>query len=71
MSSAAETEVGALFINSRKTVGLQTALQEMGHSQPPTPIMTDNSTSSGIVNSSIKQHRSRAIDMHFYWVKDR
>eukprot|EP00957_Ditylum_brightwellii_P107445 8197854-Ditylum_brightwellii.AAC.1 len=43
----------------------------MGHPQPPTPIMTDNSTASGIVNSSIKQHWSRAIDMRFYWVKDR
>eukprot|EP00957_Ditylum_brightwellii_P049420 3749525-Ditylum_brightwellii.AAC.1 len=71
MSSAAEAEVGTLFINSRAAVGLQTVLQEMGHPQPPIPIMTDNSTASGIVNSSIKQHRSKAIDMRFYWVKDR
>jgi hypothetical protein len=71
MSSAAEAEVGSLFINSRAAVGLRSALQEMGHPQPPTPIMTDNSTASGIVNSSIKQRRSRAIDMRFYWVKDR
>eukprot|EP00957_Ditylum_brightwellii_P072206 5489128-Ditylum_brightwellii.AAC.1 len=71
MSSAAEAEVGALFINSKAVVGLRIALQEMGHPQPPTPIMTDNSTASGIANSSIKQRRSRAIDMRFYWVKDR
>eukprot|EP00957_Ditylum_brightwellii_P085263 6484506-Ditylum_brightwellii.AAC.1 len=71
MSSSAEAKVGALFINSKAAVGLRTALQEMGHPQPPTPIMTDNSTASEIVNSSIKQRRSRAINMRLYWVKDR
>eukprot|EP00957_Ditylum_brightwellii_P108760 8296561-Ditylum_brightwellii.AAC.1 len=71
MSSAAEAEVGALFINIKAAFGLRIALQEMGHPQPPTPIITDNSTASRIVNSSIKQGRSRAIDMRFYWVKDR
>eukprot|EP00957_Ditylum_brightwellii_P079893 6076445-Ditylum_brightwellii.AAC.1 len=67
MASAAEAEVGALFINSKAAVGLRLVLKGMGHPQPPTPSMTDNSTASGIVKTSIKQRRSRAIDMQLYW----
>jgi hypothetical protein len=43
----------------------------MGWPQPATPIQTDNSTACGIANDTIKQQRSRAIDMRFYWVRDR
>ena len=71
MASAAEAKVGALYTNARKGEELRTALEEMGHPQPPTPIMTDNTTANGIVNDTVKQRRSRAIDMRFYWLKDR
>jgi hypothetical protein len=43
----------------------------MGHSQPPTPMATDNNTASGIVTDTVKQKRSKAIDMRFYWIRDR
>ena len=36
-----------------------------------TPIQTDNSCAEGIVNDTVKQRRSKAIDMRFYWVRDR
>jgi hypothetical protein len=71
MASASEAEVGALSVNGQTAEVLRTTLQEMGHPQPPTPIQTDNSTAFGIVNSSIRQWRSRAMDMRFYWVRDR
>ena len=71
MSSAAEAEIGALFINAREATVLRMALIEMGHPQPATPIATDNSTAAGIMNKSVKQVRSKAIDMRFYWVRDR
>eukprot|EP00957_Ditylum_brightwellii_P179984 13709668-Ditylum_brightwellii.AAC.1 len=32
--------------------------------------MTDNTTANRIVNGNIKQRRSRAIGMQFYWLKD-
>ena len=50
---------------------MRTTLAELGHPQPPTPIRTDNSTANGIVNSTIRQNRSKAIDMCFYWLRDR
>jgi hypothetical protein len=71
MSSAARAEVGALFVNTKEAVPLQTALIEMGHLQPATLVQTDNSTAFGIVHNAIKQVRSKAMDMRFYWVQDR
>jgi hypothetical protein len=43
----------------------------MGHPQPPTPVTCDNSTAVGIANQTIKQRRSKAIDMQYYWLQDR
>ena len=37
----------------------------MSHPQQPTPIQVDNSTAVGIANKSIKQKRSKAMDMRF------
>lgn len=71
MASAAEAEVGALFMNARLAASMRVTLEELGHSQPATPMKTDNSTANGIMNGTIKQQRSKAIDMRFYWLKDR
>eukprot|EP00978_Attheya_sp_CCMP212_P032512 scaffold127403_cov54-Attheya_sp.AAC.5 len=43
----------------------------MKHPQPPTPVATDNSAAESVLNGTAKQKRSRAIDMQFYWVRDR
>eukprot|EP00957_Ditylum_brightwellii_P057751 4378532-Ditylum_brightwellii.AAC.1 len=59
MALSAEAELGALFINTKKVKELRTTLEEIGHVQPPTPIMTDNSTACGIINGTMKQHRTR------------
>ena len=42
MSSAAESELGSLYINARKAVEERNILEELGHPQPPPPIQTDN-----------------------------
>jgi len=70
-SSAAEAETAGLFTNMKEATILRTILKEMGHPQPPTPIQVDNSTACGIANNNIKLQRSKAIDMRFYWVRDR
>eukprot|EP00957_Ditylum_brightwellii_P010101 763350-Ditylum_brightwellii.AAC.1 len=53
MASAAEVELGALFVNAKEAAALRVTLKELGHLQPATPIQVDNSTAYGIVNSSI------------------
>jgi hypothetical protein len=65
MSSAAEAEIGAVFINTKEGAVLRTTLEELGHKQPPTPMETDNTTATGNSNGTIKQKRTKAIDMRF------
>jgi hypothetical protein len=71
LGSAAESEMGSLHHNAQEACGLRVALMEMGHPQPPTTIQVDNSTAAGIANNSVKQKRSKAMDMRFYWIQDR
>jgi hypothetical protein len=69
MSSTAEAELGALYINAREAVPQQTA--EMGHKQPQTPMQTNNTTALGVVNNNIQPRRTKAMDMRFHWLRDR
>jgi hypothetical protein len=71
MSLAEEAEIGAVFINAKEGAVFRTTLQELGHPQPPTPMDTDNTTATGYINVTIKQKRTKAMDMRFYWIKDR
>jgi hypothetical protein len=68
MSSAAEAELGALYINASEAVPMRKLLTEMGHKQPKTPIQTDNTTACGVVNNSIQPRRTKAMDMRFHWL---
>lgn len=58
-------------MNAQQACALRTTLNDMGYPQPATPIQTDNSVAQGIINDTVKQKRSKAIDMRFYWLKDR
>ena len=42
MASAAEAEVGALFHNAQDACPIRATLEFLGHSQPATPVQTDN-----------------------------
>jgi hypothetical protein len=55
VASAAESEVGACFHNAQSGAPLRVTLTELGHTQPPTPLRTDNSTAFVILNETIKQ----------------
>ena len=69
-ASAAEAELGALFLNAQEARILRLTLAEMGHPQPPTPVHVDNSTCIGIVNNTIKRQQSRAMEMRYFWLLD-
>jgi hypothetical protein len=71
MASAAEAEVGASFMAAQDGCPIRVILEELGHPQPPTPLQTDNSIAQGIINGTVKQKRSKALDMRFYWLQDR
>jgi hypothetical protein len=71
VASAAESEVGACFHNAQSGAPLGVTLTELGHTQPPTPLRTENSTAFSIVNETFKQKRSKAMDMRYHWLTDR
>ncbi len=70
MSSAAEAELGALFINAKEAVNIRQILAKMGHPQPPTLIQTDNSTAEGVINNKIQPKRTKLMDTQFHWLRD-
>ena len=49
---------------------MRTALEEMVHTNPQTPVAIDNYVSNIIVNETAKQKGSIEIYMQFYWVCD-
>ena len=71
MSSAAEAELGALYIMAREAVYIRQILQELGHKQPRTPMQTDNTTAEQIINNKVQPKRTKAMDMRFHWLRDR
>jgi hypothetical protein len=58
VASAAETEMGALFLNAKEGINIRNILREMGHPQPATPLQTDNTTAHAILRGTCKQQRS-------------
>jgi hypothetical protein len=67
MSSAAKSELAALFITARKMIPPHQTLIAMGWPQPKSPNQTDNSTAAGVTNKTIVPRRSKMMDMQFCW----
>ena len=65
MGSAAEAEVGGLYMNAQELSPMRTTLEELNHPQPPTPIQMDNIKADGIMNRTIKK-QSKAMDKRLY-----
>ena len=55
----------------REAVYIQIILEELGHTQPPTPLQTDNVMADTIINSKIQPKQTKAMDMRFHWLQDR
>ena len=69
-SSAAEAELGELFLNTKEARIVRLTLAKLVHPQPQTPIHIENTTAVGIVNNTIKRQQSRAIEMRYFWLLD-
>ena len=65
MSSAAEAELGALFINAKTAVSMRQTLIKLGHPQPHTPMQTDNATAQALLTNKILPKALKAMDMRF------
>ena len=71
ISSAAEAELCAPFINCREAITSLIVLEDMGHNQTPTPMHTYNMTAIGVVNNNIVSKIMKSIDMRINWLRCR
>ena len=62
MGSAAEAEVGGLYMNALDLLPIRTISEELDHPQPEILLKIDNSTSNRITNKTIKQRQSKVMD---------
>ena len=51
--SAADAEINALFINTRRAIPARNLLNEIGQKQPATQAQTDNTTALGFVTKNL------------------
>jgi hypothetical protein len=54
VASAAEAELGALFLNCKEGIISCMTLEELGHPQPKTPVHCNNATTVSIANNTVK-----------------
>jgi hypothetical protein len=71
VASAGEAEYGTAFIYAQHGVWFRQIATAMGHRQPATPILCDNKFAISLATDTIKQKRSKSIDMRFHWLRDR
>lgn len=71
VSSVCEGEVAAGFLLAQLAMPFRVNLYEMGYPQDRTLLTTDNQCAEGIANKSIKLKRSKAMDMRYFWLRDR
>jgi len=67
VASAAEAELGALFLNCQEGMIFKTTLEDLGHPQPKIRIHCDNATAIGITNNTINRQSSCAMKMKYFW----
>ena len=66
VASAAEAELGAIFLNCKEGKIVRLILEELGHKQPPTPMHCNNKTATGIATDKVKKQHSRSMEMRFF-----
>jgi hypothetical protein len=68
VASAAEAELGTLFHNCQDGIIFRQMLEDLGHTQPQIPVHRNTVTAVGIAYNTVKQQRSRLMEMRFFWV---
>ena len=71
VTSAAEAETKGVFQNAKLALPIRHILTAMGHPQLPTPIATDNTTTTGFVHNNMVMKRSKSWDMNLHWLRDK
>ena len=70
MTSAADAEIGALFVNTRQAIAVCGLLEEMGHKQPATPTQTYNTTALSFVTKNLNPKPTKSTDMNYWYLRE-
>ena len=70
MSSAAKAETGGLCVNAPEAIQERISAENIGPKQPLTRLEADTSTADGMMNKTVEQNQSEAMDMRFSWLQD-
>jgi hypothetical protein len=68
MSSATEAELAGLYIMMHKANYIRIILEELGHTQPPTQLQTDNAMADSPINCKVQPKQTITMDMRFHWL---
>ena len=71
VTSSAECETAAVVHNTQTAIHITNMLQQLGHSQPSTPIILDNITTENFIKNNITQKRSISWDTKHYRLCDK
>lgn len=71
VAAASEASLAALFMNAQKAIIIQRTAEELGHKQPLTPIMCNNTTADDFTNMNAIQKRSKSMDMRWWWLREK
>ena len=71
MSSASKEETAKMFYNFKAALPLRVSLEDMVHEQPKTPVITDNTTSCGLIKKTMIPKCAKSYDMRFNFLNCR
>ena len=69
-ASAVEAEYASSFIVGQAATSIMHTVIDLGYPQHTIHMVSDNSCAVGIANHTVKQKRSKAIDMRYHWLRD-
>ena len=70
VASITEAETSGVFHNTQTAIRIIHLLEALVHKQPPVHIKTDNITCAGFANKNIRNKRSKAWDMRYWWLRE-
>ena len=69
-ASAVEAEYASSFIVGQAATSIMHTAIDLGYPQHTIHMTSDNSCAVGIANNTVKQKRSKALDMRYHWLRD-
>ena len=71
VSSVAEAEYAAVFMNAKEGVAIRAILDSIGYPQPTTEILCDNLCAVDLASNTLTPKQTKSIHMQFHWIRDR